>query len=43
MVGRANAPSTREETSEGPGPMSVRWGGKKLLVIDNMLHEKRQG
>ena len=27
MVGRAMAASTRGETSEGPGPISVRWGG----------------
>ena len=27
MVGRASAPSTRGETSEGPGPIKVRWGG----------------
>ena len=27
MVGRARAPSTRGETSEGPGPIRVRWGG----------------
>ena len=42
MVGLANAPSTREETSEGPGPIRVRWGGKKLLVIAGMLHGKNE-
>ena len=27
MVGLAMASSTRGDTSEGPGPMRVRWGG----------------
>ena len=33
MVGLDRAPRTRGETSEGPGPINVRRGGKKLLVM----------
>jgi len=37
MVGRASASSTRGETSEGPGPMSVRRGGLKGDTVAAMI------
>jgi hypothetical protein len=36
MVGRAWANSTRDETSDGPGPIRMRAGGWKLFNGRNL-------